>query len=581
MPEAKIKWRPTIVVDCETVGGDLLNPRTGARVCMASTCDEELQTRIYYLPEQLAEVCRVLADPRTDKCYHNSRLDLRMLAASGVSKIGGSTHDTLIILRLLSGERRVGLKYAAAKYFGDSIPESEMAKGMFKRKKKIKDETGEEMPPGVMALPKTERETYALFDVTETMKLFYYLRNGIRGKLVAVYQNELALIPIVHKMEDRGVKINLTTLDAFLAGSRSVCSRQKRTLLETAGIEKPGSPQHISNVIKTRFKPPVVRLSPKTGQVKTDESSLRDMGLEWSDDLLMWRRHQKLVSTYYTAIKERAVDGILYADFLPWTARTGRFSSKHPNLQNIPTAARRVFIPRPDHVFISFDYEQIEMRLAAHYSEEPDMLEAFRVGRDLHRETAQLIFQKEDVSKEERKQGKVVNFASIYGISGAQLAMMLSGIRRTASREAQEYLNAMWEKWSELRALSARLAMTLRAQGFIESVYGRRFYPDKNEESKLVNYLIQGTAADVIKFAMTRLDVLFKAHHAEDRVYWLMQIHDELLFEVHHSIAVEKFASDAAATMAEKKMFLLPLPVSVTLRRNNWAEEGEKIDEKI
>ena len=296
------------------------------------------------------------------------------------------------------------------------------------------------------------------------------------------------------------------------------------------------------------------------------------------------RALSKLKSTYTDKLPEmiNAKTGRVHTSYHQAVAATGRLSSSDPNLQNIPIRSeegrkiRQAFIAPKDHVIVAADYSQIELRIMAHLSEDEGLLAAFKHGEDIHRATAAEVFglDKKEVTNDQRRSAKAINFGLIYGMSAFGLAKQL-GIERG---EAQSYIDLYFARYPGVKKYMDQTRVQAREQGFVETVFGRRLYlPEINAsnvqrrqyaERTAINAPMQGTAADIIKKAMLNIDSMLQAKKL--RMTMIMQVHDELVFEVHQSdLEKAKQLIETAMTTAAK--LTVPLVVDIGAG-NNWDE---------
>jgi DNA polymerase-1 len=397
---------------------------------------------------------------------------------------------------------------------------------------------------------------------------------------------EMPLVEVLVDMEWAGIAIDPAI---FARLSRELGADLQR--LETAIASVAGgslnlnSPKQLAGVMFEKLGLPVLKRT-KTGP-STDADVLEElaaMGHEMPKLLLEYRELQKLRSTYVDVLPGRVnrTTGRIHTSFNQIGAATGRISSSDPNLQNIPIRTprgeeiRTGFVPAPGCRFVAADYSQIELRLMAHLSEDPVFIEAFRKGEDIHRQTAALIFgvALADVTSEMRARAKTINFGTIYGQGAFALARML-GI---SQEEAKAFIAEYFQRFAGVRAYLDRQVGLAREKGYVETLFGRRRYiPEIQErnfnlrafgERVAQNAPLQGSAADLIKIAMTRLHRALAAEGLSARL--LLQVHDELvleapLSEVDRTAALVKTHMEGAATLR------VPLVVDVGVG-DNWLE---------
>jgi DNA polymerase-1 len=348
-----------------------------------------------------------------------------------------------------------------------------------------------------------------------------------------------------------------------------------------------GSPKQIGQIFFEELELPVIAKTPK-GAPSTAESVLQELaeqGHSLPQVILEHRGLAKLKSTYTDKLPE-LVDpntGRLHTSYHQAVAATGRLSSSDPNLQNIPVRSeegrriRRAFVPEEGWRMLAADYSQIELRIMAHLSGDKGLLEAFAAGEDIHRATAAEVFGAESpeaVTSEQRRSAKAINFGLIYGMSAFGLARQL-GIERGA---AQEYVDLYFERYPGVQDFMQRTREQAREQGYVETLFGRRLYlPDikaRNPqvraaaERTAINAPMQGTAADIIKRAMLAVDAWIQ--DAKPEVRMLMQVHDELVFEVNEP-ELEAATTQIRQLMQGAAALKVPLLVDVGVG-DNWEE---------
>jgi DNA polymerase-1 len=390
------------------------------------------------------------------------------------------------------------------------------------------------------------------------------------------------------EMEHHGVNLDVAVLDRFAEALRNEIIRIESEIHEMAGTPfNISSPKQLGEVLFEKMKIISDPKKTRTKQYATGEEvliQLRDKH-QIIDKILEYRSLRKLLSTYVEALPKLVNNktGKLHTSFNQAQVTTGRLSSNNPNLQNIPIREergreiRKAFIPdRQDHLFLSADYSQIELRLMAHLSGDTQMIEAFAQGEDIHAATAANIFKVKlsEVTKEMRGQAKTANFGIIYGISAFGLAQRMH-ISRT---EARQFIDGYFETYPGVKAYMNECIRKAREQGFVETMYGRRRYlPDilsrnsvvrGNAERNAINSPIQGSAADVIKIAMVRIHQSLKMKGLKSSM--ILQVHDELNFDV--PFEEEKQMKTLVKQMMESAVQLrVPLIVEMGSGKN-WLE---------
>lgn len=396
---------------------------------------------------------------------------------------------------------------------------------------------------------------------------------------------ELPLVPVLSRMERTGVRVDremLACQSQELAGRLHALEQQAYAI---AGRSfNMGSPKQIGQIFFEELGLPVIRKTPK-GAPSTSEKVLQELaeqGFELPQVILEHRGLAKLKSTYTDKLPEM-IDprtGRVYTSYHQAVAATGRLSSSAPNLQNIPVRTeegrriRQAFVPESGWIMLAADYSQIELRIMAHLSGDEGLLRAFAEGRDIHRATAAEVFGKGDpekVSDEQRRSAKAINFGLIYGMSAFGLARQL-GIERG---EAQQYIDRYFERYPGVRAFMERICEQACEQGYVETLFGRRLYlPEIKSrngvrraaaERTAINAPMQGTAADIIKRAMIVLAGWLQREAPEVRL--LMQVHDELVFEVAPEV-LEPARERIREYMSGAAELAVPLVVDIGVGEN-------------
>jgi len=389
---------------------------------------------------------------------------------------------------------------------------------------------------------------------------------------------EMPLVPVLSRMERNGVKID-TAMLAQQSGelSQRIMELEKLAHKEAGGVFNIASPKQLQEILYDRLGLPVLRKTPK-GQPSTAENVLQDLAVQYELPrlILEYRALSKLQSTYTDKLPEMVNPrtGRVHTSYHQAVAATGRLSSSEPNLQNIPVRTaegrriRSAFVPEPGHVLVSADYSQVELRIMAHLSGDERLRAAFASGADIHRATAAEVFGLEpgEVSDDQRRAAKAINFGLIYGMSAFGLAQQLR-IERGA---AQQYIDLYFARYPGVQRFMEQTRAQAREQGYVETVFGRRLYvPDikasnharrQYAERTAINAPMQGTAADLIKMAMLMIDDWLQAERPGARM--IMQVHDELVFEVENA-AAPAVAERVAALMTGVAELAVPLEVDV------------------
>jgi DNA polymerase I len=404
--------------------------------------------------------------------------------------------------------------------------------------------------------------------------------------LLELYENiERPLVPVLAHMERDGIRVDKQRLDEFSRELELALERATRDIYVLAGGEfNIGSPKQLATILFEKLKLPPVRKT-KTGY-STDADVLEQLALghELPAKIIEHRTLAKLKSTYADSLPTliNARTGRIHPSFNQLVAVTGRLSSSNPNAQNIPIRTelgrriRAAFVAEAGHRFLAADYSQIELRILAHVSGEESLVEAFRRGEDIHRRTAAEVFgvPLDHVTSQQRDVAKTTNFAVIYGVTAFGLSRGLD----MTQKQAQEYLNQFFARHPKVKAYLARTVAEGRERGYVSTLLGRRRYlPELRSgnpnlrgfgERMATNAPIQGTAADLVKIAMVRVARQLAARGLRSRM--LLQVHDELLFEVPEG---ELGALEALAVEVMESALELSVPLKVDVKSGaDWAE---------
>jgi DNA polymerase-1 len=430
---------------------------------------------------------------------------------------------------------------------------------------------------------------YAAEDADVTLRLWHCLKPRLReNHALALYEQlERRLVPVLLDMEREGIKVDADDLRRMSVDFEQRMGVMEKDCHRLAGHEfSVGSPKQLGEVLFDEMGLPGGKRM-KTGAWGTDSSvlqNLADQGHELPSRILEWRQLQKLKSTYADALvgQINPETGRIHTSYAMAIAQTGRLSSTDPNLQNIPirteegSRIRHAFIAEPGNVLVSADYSQIELRLLAHVADIPALKESFARGEDIHARTASEVFgvPMEGMDPMTRRRAKAINFGIIYGISGFGLARQL-GI---GQGEALGYIKRYFERYPGIRDYMEHAKSVAKEKGYVTTPFGRRCWisgiadkmPARRSyaERQAINAPLQGGAADIIKRAMVHLPPILARECPSTRM--LLQVHDELLFEVPEADA-PGLASVAARVMESAATLSVPLVVETGTGRT-WAE---------
>lgn len=529
--------------DTETEG---LDPLTAGLVGMSFAIREQ---EAWYVPvpanrEEATDIVLRLAPalqhPEIEKVGQNIKFDILALRKYNV-QVKGPLFDTMLAHYLLNPELRHGMDYLAETYLKyKTVPIEDLIGPKGKKQASMR------------TVPIEQIKEYAAEDADVTLRLKHYFAPLLKqeGLESLFFEMEMPLIYVLAEMEATGVKLDTEALKQSSEVLSQQLSALEESIYDLAGQSfNINSTKQVGEILFDKLKLDEKAKKTKTGGYSTSEEVLEKIRGKHPivDKLLEYRGIKKLLSTYIDALPAliHPETGKIHTSFNQAVTATGRLSSTNPNLQNIPVRdelgreIRKAFIADDDDcIFFSADYSQIELRLMAHLSNDPHMVEAFCSGADIHAATAAKIYgiPVEEVTSDMRRKAKTANFGIIYGISVFGLAERLS-IPRAESKELIDGYFLTYPRIKEYMEESIRVA---KEKGYVETLFKRkRFLPDINSHNAIVrgyaernaiNAPIQGSAADIIKLAMIRIHQRFEAEHLKSRM--ILQVHDELNFNV-------------------------------------------------
>ncbi len=521
------------------------------------------------LADAVARLGALCADASVLKIGHNLKYDMGVLAQHGIT-IAPFDDTMLLSFALDAGAHGHGMDELAKLHLDHAcIPFKEVC-GTGKSQISFAE------------VPLDRATHYAAEDAEVTLRLWLLLRHRLwqEGGTRIYAMVDQPVVPAVLAMERRGISVDREVLARLSASfAASMAELETRIHAEAGGPFTIGSPKQLGEVLFDKLGLKGGRKG-KSGDWSTDQSELERLerdGVPIARLVLEWRQVAKLKSTYTDALQEQINPhtGRVHTSYSLVGAQTGRLSSTDPNLQNIPIRSetgrqiREAFVAAPGHLLIAADYSQIELRLAAAMADVPQLREAFAEGADIHSRTAVELFG--EVNRDTRAKAKTVNFAILYGISRWGLAARLE----IPSDEAQAIIARYFERFPGISDYMQRTLEGVRAQGYTETLFGRKtWFPrinSKNQaerqgsERAAINAPIQGTSADIIKRAMTRMDAALAAAGLEE-VQMLLQVHDELVFEAPEGLVdaaipiIKRVMTEAAAPLITLSV---PLEVEV------------------
>jgi DNA polymerase-1 len=528
--------------------------------------------------EVFAALKDIIEDPAYPKYLHHASFDAAMLWHAGIT-LQGIAFDTMLAAKLVNREwQKAGLKELSEFYLHErmlSFAETVTAAG-YKHF-------------GYVPLQKAGE--YAAADAHQTLRLYALLREKLKeeGMLQLYMEIEHPLLQLLVRMEQAGIMVDVSLLKGLGTQVQKALIDLEDSILTAAGPEHAGinlnSPRQVEQLLFGTLQLPPQKKSAK-GSYSTDTQVLRALAKlhPIPGYIAQYRELAKLKNTYIDALPEyvQPTSSKIHTSFSQTAVATGRLASSDPNLQNIPTGQgygkqiRSAFKPEPGHCFVSIDYSQIELRVMAYLSQDPQLLYAFEHCVDVHTQTAAALFQVslDQVTHEQRQIGKRINFSVLYGMTPFGLSKDLE----IPFKEAKQYIDSYFEQYKGVQRWMDEVVEQTKEQGYVSTLWGRRRYlPSIYERNQslyqeavrvAINTRVQGTAADIMKIGMVRLEQAFNAAHIDARI--LLQIHDELLVSV--ASVQEPQAKDIAQQVLEH-VTEWNVPFEVTIRSgSDWQE---------
>ena len=530
-------------------------------------------------PEQLnrelilGQIKPILEDASVQKIGHHLKYDAHVLENHGI-QLQGWYFDTMLASYVLNSvATRHGMDDVARLYLSHLTTTFEQVAG-----KGVKQKTFNQI----------ELETaahYAAEDAHVTYRLYEVLNTKLQKhpELINILHNiEMPVARVLTMMEENGIELNLDFLDQLSVEFSNTIQDLENQITELAGQPfNVSSPKQVGEILFDKLGLKGGKKT-STGQYSTSESVLEKIEHPITNLILEYRGLSKLKSTYTDGLLKQANNEThrVHTSYHQALTATGRLSSTDPNLQNIPVREdigrqiRKAFIAPKGRVLLAADYSQIELRLMAHFSQDDALVDAFNHGQDVHRRTAAEVLgiALDDVTSNQRRQAKAVNFGLLYGMSEFGLTRQLGFSRE----ESRSYIGKYFQRYPGVLDYMERTRQVAREQGFVETILGRRLYtPDIMASNKMVkqgaeraaiNAPLQGSAADIIKMAMIAVEKILP----KDQAKMLLQVHDELVFEVDEAIA-----DDLAVKLVEVMQSVLKISVPLVVevgKGNNWDE---------
>ncbi len=574
-----------ISVDTETSS---LNPQEAEIIGISLSYD---QSASFYIPIAhknttnlkldivITKLKKIFEDPSIKKVGQNIKYDYIILKKYGVEL--ESIEDTMLLSYTLdAGNNRHNMDTLAELHLGHNTIKYKDLVGSGKKQLKFAE------------VDLDKATAYAAEDADVTLRLYEILSKRVENeKLNKIYEIfEKPMIKILSKLETNGIKVDDNYLKTLSKKFQTRLVKIEKEIYKISGKDfNIGSPKQLGEIIYNDLKIAKLKKT-KKGSLATNAKILEDLALsghKFPNLILEWRQVSKLKSTYTDALQDHISKKTkrVHTSFLLAATNTGRLASSDPNLQNIPIKTldgkeiRKAFIAEKNSVLISADYNQIEMRILADIADVKELKKAFKNNQDIHSLTASQVFDIpiNKVSEDQRRKAKAINFGIIYGITQYGLAKQIS----VSNEDAQEFINSYFKKFPEIKDYMQTTVKSCRKQGYVTNIFGRRIHlrgiNDKNfsvrsfQERAAINAPIQGSAADIIRLAMIKIDSTLKKKQAN----MLLQIHDELIFEClkANENNVKKIIKEAMVSVSssEHHMFSIPLEVNIS-SGNNWGE---------
>ena len=522
----------------------------------------------------------ILEDPSIKKVGQNIKYDFIILKKYGVEL--NSVEDTMLLSYTLdAGNNRHNMDTLSELHLNHKTISYKDLVGSGKKQLKFSE------------VDIDKATEYAAEDADVTLRLYEILSERVSDeKLSQIYEAfEKPMIKILSKLETYGIKVDDIYLKELSKKFEKRLEKIEKEIFKISGKEfNIGSPKQLGEIIYNELKIAKLKKT-KKGSLATSAKILEDLALtgqKFPNLILEWRQVSKLKSTYTDALQDHINKDTkrVHTSFLLAATNTGRLASSDPNLQNIPIKTsdgkeiRKAFIAEKNNVLISADYNQIEMRILADMADVKELKKAFKQNQDIHKLTASQVFGVpiNKISEDQRRKAKAINFGIIYGITQYGLAKQIS----VSNEEAQEFINSYFKKFPEIKDYMNSTIKSCRKLGYVSNIFGRRIHlrgiNDKNfsvrsfQERAAINAPIQGSAADIIRLAMIKIDNILEEKKIAKM---LLQIHDELIFEClkKDENNVKKLIQNAMVSVSssEYHKFSIPLEVGVN-SGNNWGE---------
>ena len=524
----------------------------------------------------------ILEDPSIKKVGQNMKYDFIIFKNNGIEV--EPVEDTMLLSYVLdAGNNRHNMDILSEIHLGHKTISYKELVGTGKKQLNFSDINLE------------EATKYAAEDADITLRLYNLLLERVNDeKLKKIYEVfEKPMIKLLSKLETNGIKVDDKYLKKLSKKFEERLKKIEKEIYKISGKEfNIGSPKQLGEIIYNELKIAKLKKT-KKGSLATSAKILENLALtghKFPNLILEWRQVSKLKSTYTDALQDHINKKTkrVHTSFLLAATNTGRLASSDPNLQNIPIKTtdgkeiRKAFIAEKNNILISADYNQIEMRILADIADVKQLKKAFKNNQDIHSLTASQVFGVpiNEVNDDFRRKAKAINFGIIYGITQYGLAKQIA----VTNHEAQDFIDSYFKKFPEIKDYMNSTIKTCRKQGYVTNIFGRKIHlrgiNDKNfsvrsfQERAAINAPIQGSAADIIRLAMIKIDKIFEKDK-KNKAKMLLQIHDELIFEClqKDENQIKKIIKDTMVSISasEHHMFSIPLEVSIN-SGNNWGE---------
>jgi DNA polymerase-1 len=530
----------------------------------------------------LKKIKPLLEDPSIKKVGQNLKFDFIVLKQNGIEI--NSIEDTMLISYTLdAGTNRHNMDTLSEIHLGHKTISFKEIVGTGKKKLNFSD------------IELSKATEYAAEDADITLRLYENLKERLdEEKLNKIYEYfEKPMVKLLSKLEFNGIKVDANYLKKLSLQFKKKLKKIEKDIYALAGREfNIGSPKQLGEIIYNELKIAKLKKT-KKGSLATNANVLEDLastGHKFPNLVLEWRQVSKLKNTYTDALQEHINPKTkrVHTSFLLAATNTGRLASSNPNLQNIPIKSeegreiRKAFVAEKGNILVSADYNQIEMRILADMADVKALKKAFENKEDIHSLTASQVFNIpiKKVNEDLRRKAKAINFGIIYGITQYGLAKQIS----VSNHEALDFINAYFKKFPEIKEYMNSTIKSCRTTGYVNNIFGRRIHlrgiNDKNfsvrsfQERAAINAPIQGSAADIIRLAMIKLDQIVETDK-KFKSKMLLQIHDELIFECskNDKVYVEKIIKDAMTSISSSDYHMFSIPLNVSINSGlNWDE---------